>query len=164
MTAARVALFFTLLFSYPVLLHPTRSAINRLSFFLLEIWNRRKASFKVCQPSQTACIFKLSFFDSGDVMNAIVCCLIMCPFVCGCSIKAWRNQERQSSLLVAGATNTASTHGEMSGGCFRELHQWGLQCTIILPFFCKTFSTKQKYPKNLFKSVIFFYCEKLSDG
>lgn len=30
MTTARVALFFTLLCSYPVLLHPTRGAINRL--------------------------------------------------------------------------------------------------------------------------------------
>ena len=33
MTTARIALFFTLLFSYPVLLHPTRAAINRLVLY-----------------------------------------------------------------------------------------------------------------------------------
>ena len=36
-TTARVALFFTLLFSYPVLLHPTREAINRLFSIIKEI-------------------------------------------------------------------------------------------------------------------------------
>ena len=42
-TAARVALFFALLFSYPVLIHPTRAAINRLFYFGKDLWwNRRK--------------------------------------------------------------------------------------------------------------------------
>ena len=36
-TTARVALFFTLLFSYPVLLHPTRAAINRLLVYLYNL-------------------------------------------------------------------------------------------------------------------------------
>ena len=36
-TTARVALFFTLLFSYPVLLHPTRAAINRLLVYMYNL-------------------------------------------------------------------------------------------------------------------------------
>ena len=36
-TTARVALFFTLLFSYPVLFHPTRAAINRLLAFMYSL-------------------------------------------------------------------------------------------------------------------------------
>ena len=41
MTAARAALFFALLFSYPVLLHPARSAINQLISFCLELYLKR---------------------------------------------------------------------------------------------------------------------------
>lgn len=37
MTTARIAIFFTLLFSYPVLLHPTRSAINRLLLYVYQL-------------------------------------------------------------------------------------------------------------------------------
>ena len=37
MTTARVALFFTLLCSYPVLLHPTRGAINRLVIYSYQL-------------------------------------------------------------------------------------------------------------------------------
>ena len=37
MTTARIALFFTLLCSYPVLLHPTRAAINRLIIYGYQI-------------------------------------------------------------------------------------------------------------------------------
>ena len=37
MTTARVAIFFTLLCSYPVLLHPTRAAINRLVIYTFDI-------------------------------------------------------------------------------------------------------------------------------
>jgi amino acid permease len=37
MTTARVALFFTLLCSYPVLLHPTRGAINRLIVYSYQL-------------------------------------------------------------------------------------------------------------------------------
>ena len=37
MTTARIALFFTLLCSYPVLLHPTRAAINRLVIYGYQI-------------------------------------------------------------------------------------------------------------------------------
>ncbi len=36
-TTARAALFFTLFFGYPVLLHPTRAAINRLVGFIYSI-------------------------------------------------------------------------------------------------------------------------------
>lgn len=36
-TTARIALFFTLLFSYPVLLHPTRAAINRLLLYVYQL-------------------------------------------------------------------------------------------------------------------------------
>lgn len=47
-TTARIALFFTLLFSYPVLLHPTRAAINRLLLYVYSLtvatWERRRSA------------------------------------------------------------------------------------------------------------------------
>ena len=43
-TVARIALFFTLLFSYPVLFHPTRSVINELCVYTYEICRHRSES------------------------------------------------------------------------------------------------------------------------
>jgi amino acid permease len=50
-TAARILLFFTLLFSYPVLFHPTRAAINRLCNYCMELFQRRKGSTGVQESS-----------------------------------------------------------------------------------------------------------------
>ena len=122
-TAARVALFFTLLFSYPVLLHPTRSAINRLGFFLLETWQRRKVAYKVGWFVPSNCLHFCSLFLT---LRAQICkdTLFTCVAIyIYHSEETWRNQGRQSYLLIAGATSIASTPGEMSGGCFRGLHQ-----------------------------------------
>ena len=41
-TSARIALFLTLLFSYPILLHPARAAVNRLITLCIEIYHKRK--------------------------------------------------------------------------------------------------------------------------
>ena len=40
-TAARVALFFALIFSYPVLFHPTRATINALVVFVVQLCTKR---------------------------------------------------------------------------------------------------------------------------
>ena len=40
-TAARLALFFTLLFSYPILLHPTRAAFNNFILYVYEQYKGR---------------------------------------------------------------------------------------------------------------------------
>ncbi|XP_019858892.1 PREDICTED: vacuolar amino acid transporter 7-like [Amphimedon queenslandica] len=43
-TALRIALFITLLFSYPILFHPTRLALNRLVSYCYELYSNRGSS------------------------------------------------------------------------------------------------------------------------
>lgn len=73
-TAARVALFFTLLFSYPVLLHPTRSAVNRLCFYLVELWESKRAGLQVSGSLGLVAFFQLSFFEYTVVLSHVVDC------------------------------------------------------------------------------------------
>ena len=40
-TVARLSLFFTLLFSYPVLFHPTRGVVNEIILYVYELFKRR---------------------------------------------------------------------------------------------------------------------------
>ena len=40
-TVARLSLFFTLLFSFPVLFHPTRGVVNEMVLYLYELIKRR---------------------------------------------------------------------------------------------------------------------------
>ena len=41
-TVARIALFFTLLFSYPVLFHPARSAINAFIAYVIDLYKEMR--------------------------------------------------------------------------------------------------------------------------
>ena len=46
-TALRIALFITLLFSYPILFHPTRLALNRLVSYCYELYSSRGSTSSV---------------------------------------------------------------------------------------------------------------------
>ena len=46
-TALRIALFITLLFSYPILFHPTRLALNRLISYCYELYSSRGSTSSV---------------------------------------------------------------------------------------------------------------------
>lgn len=67
-TTARIALFFTLLFSYPVLLHPTRAAINRLLLYVyhltvVRLEKKRSGS----RDSEVKSVQDGEYSDSDDV-------------------------------------------------------------------------------------------------
>jgi len=92
-TTARVALFFTLVLNYPVLLHPMRGSFNRLLFFLYNslqecITRRQWAESQPLLPKskstefkiptlvwfcETWIIFGASFLPASFIPNVRVC-------------------------------------------------------------------------------------------
>lgn len=67
-TTARIALFFTLLFSYPVLLHPTRAAINRLLLYVYHLTvarlQRKRSSSR---DNEVRSVQDREYSDSEDI-------------------------------------------------------------------------------------------------
>lgn len=72
-TAARVALFFALLFSYPILLHPTRAALNNFILYVVELYRNHRSSADAAEDY-----------------------LINQP----ASLQVWKKKERKMSLRV----------------------------------------------------------------
>lgn len=52
-TTARSALFLTLLFSYPVLFHPTRAVINEIVHYVHQLFKQRDNTYCTIQTSDS---------------------------------------------------------------------------------------------------------------
>ena len=74
MTAARVALFFALLFSYPVLFHPTRATINALIMFIVKLCTKRRGKKSgTCNSDEAEHKILLPRPDSDETPSSLLC-------------------------------------------------------------------------------------------